>query len=138
MSQKDRDPKRDQSTGVDARVARHGGLSYLEIPATDLRQSAAFYENALGWNLDWRGSNDCRFEDGTGHLIGHWVTGRAVSREPGLLPYFYVDRLDDAIERATAQGGEVVKAPYPEGDLWVATIRDPAGNLIGLWQAGPR
>src|SRR5947209_4978041 len=84
MSQKDRDPKRDQSTGVDARVARHGGLSYLEIPATDLRQSAAFYENALGWNLDWRGSDDCRFQDTTGHLIGHWVTGRAVSREPGL------------------------------------------------------
>jgi predicted enzyme related to lactoylglutathione lyase len=25
-----------------------------------------------------------------------------------------------------------------EGDLWVATVRDPAGNLIGLWQEGPR
>jgi len=33
-----------------------------------------------------------------------------------------------------AHGGEVVKAPYPEGNLWVATVRDPAGNMIGLWQ----
>ena len=40
--------------GVDPSLARHGGLSYLEIPAVDVRQSAAFYEKVLGWNLDWR------------------------------------------------------------------------------------
>ena len=43
-----------------------------------------------------------------------------------------------ATERVVAYRGEVVKAPYPEGDLWVATVRDPAGNVIGLWQQGPR
>ena len=31
-------------------------------------------------------------------------------------------------------GGETVTAPYPEGDLRVATFRDPAGNVIGAWQ----
>jgi hypothetical protein len=66
------------------------------------------------------------------------VTGRAVSREPGLLPFIYVDRIDDVVERVVTRGGEVVKPPYPEGDLWVATFRDPAGNLVGVWQAGPR
>jgi hypothetical protein len=34
--------------------------------------------------------------------------------------------------------GAVVKAPYPEGDLWVATFRGPAGNTVGVWQLGPR
>jgi hypothetical protein len=29
------------------------------------------------------------------------------------------------------QGGEL----YPEGNLNLAAIRDPAGNLFGLWQA---
>jgi predicted enzyme related to lactoylglutathione lyase len=125
-------------TGVDARVARHGGLSYLEIPAVDPRRSAAFYEKVLGWSVQERDTDDFRFDDATGHLIGQWVTGRAISREPGLLPYMYVDRIDDAVERVAAHGGAVVKAPYSEGDLWVATVRDPAGNLIGLWQAGPR
>ncbi len=52
--------------------------------------------------------------------------------------YIYVDKIDDAIDRVGSQGGEVVKAPYAAGDLWVATVRDPAGNLIGLWQQGPR
>ena len=67
-----------------------------------------------------------------------WVTDRAIAREPGLLTYFYVDRIDEAVERATAHGGEIVQTPYAEGNLWVATVCDPAGNLIGLWQEGPR
>jgi predicted enzyme related to lactoylglutathione lyase len=124
--------------GVDARLARHGGLSYLEIPAIDPRRSADFYEKVLGWNLRERDTDDPRFEDATGHLIGRWMTGREIAREPGLFPYFYVDRIDDAVARVVAQGGEVAEAPYPEGNLWVATFRDPAGNLIGLWQVGPR
>jgi hypothetical protein len=32
-----------------------------------------------------------------------------------------------------------VREVYAEGDLWVATFRDPAGNVIGIWQmGGPR
>ena len=66
------------------------------------------------------------------------MTDQAISREPGLLPYIYVERIDDTLEQVEAQGGEVVKAPYPEGNLWVATFRDPAGNVIGIWQEGSR
>jgi predicted enzyme related to lactoylglutathione lyase len=42
------------------------------------------------------------------------------------------------LAEVVARGGEVVTAPYPEGDLWVATFRDPAGNVLGVWQCGPR
>jgi uncharacterized protein len=138
MAENDQDETRSGGSGVGALLARHGGLSYLEIPAVDARRSAAFYEKVLGWNLREPDTDDPRFNDATGHLIGRWVTGRVISREPGLLPYIYVDHIDDAVERVAASGGEVVKAPYPEGDLWVATVRDPAGNVIGLWQQGPR
>ena len=31
---------------------------------------------------------------------------------------------------------EAATAPYPEGNLTVATFRDPAGNEIGVWQQG--
>jgi uncharacterized protein len=138
MAANDQEEARSSDTGVSACLARHGGLSYLEIPAVDARQSAAFYEKVLGWNLRAHDTDDPRFTDPTGHLIGRWMTGRAISREPGLLPYIYVDHIDSGVERVVAHGGEVVKAPYPVGDLWVATVRDPAGNMIGLWQQGPR
>ena len=66
------------------------------------------------------------------------MTDQAISREPGLLPYIYVDHIDDILKQVEALEGEVVKAPYAEGNLWVATFRDPAGNVLGLWQEGPR
>jgi predicted enzyme related to lactoylglutathione lyase len=47
----------------------------------------------------------------------------------------------DAVRRPVAKvashGGEVLEPLYPEGDLWVATFRDPAGNVVGVWQRGP-
>ena len=59
-----------------------------------------------------------------------------VAGEPGVLPYVFVERVDETLEKVVAQGGEVVTPPYPEGDLRVATFRDPAGNVIGVWQQG--
>src|SRR5260370_41603601 len=114
MKQKDNERTPSSSAGVGASLARHGGLSYLEIPAVDARQSAVFYEKVLGWNLRQRDTDDPRFDDATGHLIGRWVIGRAISREPGLLPYIYLDRLDDAVSRVVAHGCAAVSPPSTE------------------------
>jgi len=116
----------------------HGRLSYVQIPAVDVRTSATFYETVFGWKARGDGTNHLSFTDATGDMIGAWVTDRAISREPGVLPYIYVHGIDAILEKVTANAGEIVKAPYPEGDLWVATLRDPAGNVIGVWQQGPR
>jgi uncharacterized protein len=115
-------------------LARHGAISYLELPARDRERSAVFYEQTLGWQIDRRPNGDWRFSGDEGRFIGRFALDRAIGREPGILPYLYVDGLDAAVARATAAGGEVVKAPYTEGDTRVATVRDPAGNVVGLWQ----
>jgi uncharacterized protein len=120
---------------VDQLLKRNGGLTYLEIPAADAARSAAFYENVFDWRIDRSDPKHFKFSDPTGHLLGRWRTGRAISREAGLLPYIYVDQIHEVISRVTAHGGQIDKAPHPEGNLLVATIRDAAGNLIGLWQA---
>ncbi len=115
-------------------LAKHGRLSNLEIPAIDPRQSAVFYEGVFGWKIDQRSGDDFRFSDREGLLIGRWATGRVASREVGVLSFIYVDDIEAALGRVTTSGGEIVKAPYAEGDVRVARIRDPAGNVIGLWQ----
>jgi predicted enzyme related to lactoylglutathione lyase len=130
--------ERPKRHGVDEGLARHGHVSYLEIPAVDAELSAAFYEAVFGWTVERRDTGRHSFDDGSGSFIGALVTCRAVSPEAGLMPYIYVDRIDDVVARITARGGEIVKPPYPEGDLWVATFHDPAGNIMGVWQAGPR
>jgi uncharacterized protein len=125
------------SSGGEHRVFRPGGISYLRIPAKDPQRSAAFYEAVFGWTLR-ADREDPAFEDGTGHVIGHFRADHEVAGEAGVRPYIFVERLDDTLAKVVAEGGEVVTAPYPEGDLWVATCHDPAGNLIGVWQQGPR
>lgn len=124
--------------GVEDGLARPAGISYLHIPAVNARESAYFYERVFGWEVQGHDTARPSFSDGTGHVNGAWMTNQAVSAEPGLLPYIYVDGIDDTIRQIEANGGEVVAAPYPEGTLWVATFRDPAGNVIGLWHDGPR
>jgi predicted enzyme related to lactoylglutathione lyase len=123
--------------GVEGTVARPGGVSYLRIPARDVPQSADFYRAVFGWRL--RGTAEApSFSDGTGHVIGHWRTDLPVAGEAGVLPYIYVTDLDATLRAAADRGTELVTAPYQEGNLWIAVIRDPAGNFIGIWQAGPR
>ena len=121
------------SQGVAAGIARHGKLSYMQIPAVDALRSAAFYRDVFGWTV---GDNPdhVSFRDTTGELIGAWVTGRAIAAEPGVLPYIYVRDVRDTIATLESHGGEVVTPPYAEGALTVATFRDPAGNVMGIWQ----
>jgi uncharacterized glyoxalase superfamily protein PhnB/catechol 2,3-dioxygenase-like lactoylglutathione lyase family enzyme len=115
-------------------------LCYLEIPALDLRESPTFYEKVFGWNIRFRDSTRPSFDDATGYVSGAWVLGRAISREPGLLPYIWVDTIDVTLARVAAHGGELVEASHLDspGGEWIATFRDPAGNVIGLYQPGPR
>jgi uncharacterized protein len=118
-------------------VFRPGGVSYLRIPARDPRRLAAFYEAVFGWTVRLEPKNPS-FEDGSGHVIGHFIESMPPAGEAGEPPYVSVERLDDALRRAEAHGAEIVTGPHPEGDLWAATFRDPSGNVIGVWQRGPR
>lgn len=105
----------------------------MRLPATDPRRSAAFYEEVFGWAVD-ADRDDPSFADGTGHVIGHFRADVPVAGEAGVLPYVFVERVDTTLKKVVAQGGEIVTRPYPEGDLRVATFRDPAGNVVGVWQ----
>ena len=116
-------------------VFRNGGISYLRIPAADPQASAAFYEAVFRWTVR-RDRDDPAFEDGTGHVIGHFVADLAPAGEAGFRPYVYVERVRETLDSAVANGATVETAPYPEGDLCVATFRDPAGNVVGIWQHG--
>jgi predicted enzyme related to lactoylglutathione lyase len=123
-------------TGNEPNLARPGSITYMQIPASDPRTSGAFYAAVFGWNI--RGDDrHLSFDDRTGNVSGAFVRERAISREPGILPYVYVDSVDDTLAKATAHGAQVVTPRYDEGNLWVATIRDPAGNVIGVWQMQP-
>ena len=123
------------------KLLRRPRICYLEIPAVDPRQSATFYENVFGWNIRHRDTPRPSFDDATGNVGGAWVTGREIGREPTLLPYIWVDNIDATLAQVAAHGGLIVASPRcdsPGNAPWIASFRDPAGNLLGLYQEGPR
>jgi uncharacterized protein len=116
-------------------VFRPGDVSYIRIPAPDVARAAAYYTGVFGWKVR---PDSASFQDGTGHVIGHFQADLAVAGEAGVVPYVYVQDIDAALARVVSAGGRVSREPYQEGDLWVAMTADPAGNAIGVWQQGPR
>ncbi len=118
-------------------LKRHPSFCYVQIPAVDVAQSVAFYEKVFGWNIRRRDTADPSFDDASGNISGAWVTGRKISREPGLLPYIWVDDIDATVGQAAAHGAEIIEGPHPDhpdSTSSIATFHDPAGNVIGLYE----
>ena len=113
---------------------RTGKICYIEIPAKNIQQSAEFYQRAFGWQTRRRGDGSLAFDDTVNEVSGTWVVGRPIAAEPGLMVYIMVGNAALAVDAIVSAGGEIVKAVDPKAREVVATVRDPAGNLIGIYQ----
>jgi predicted enzyme related to lactoylglutathione lyase len=112
----------------------NGKICYLELPATDVDLSAAFYDAVFGWASRRRGDGQLAFDDAVGEVSGSWVTGRRPAAEPGLLVYVMVDDVAATMERVVAAGGEIVQPIGGDAPEITARFRDPTGNILGLYQ----
>jgi hypothetical protein len=111
----------------------NGKICYVEIPASDVQRSAKFYEKTFGWQLRKRGDGAIAFDDGVGQVSGTWVTGRPPAT-PGMLIYIMVDSVTATIDALVANGGELVQPIGADAPEITARFRDPAGNVVGLYQ----
>jgi predicted enzyme related to lactoylglutathione lyase len=112
----------------------NGKICYIEIPATDIARSAEFYSRTFGWRIRRRGDGSTAFDDTVGEVSGTWVTGRPPASAPGFLFYIMVDSVAQTIDAVVANGGEIVQPVGADAPEITARFRDPAGNVIGLYQ----
>jgi uncharacterized protein len=112
----------------------NGKICYVEIPASDIPRASEFYRAVFGWNIRRRGDGRIAFDDTPGEVSGAWVAGRPPSPEPGLLIYVMVDSVAETIASVVANGGEIVQPIGADAPEVTARFRDPAGNVIGLYQ----
>jgi uncharacterized protein len=112
----------------------NGKICYIEMPATDIARSSAFYKNVFGWNIRTRPNGTVAFDDGVGEVSGTWVLGRPPSQTPGLLLYIMVDSVEATVKAIQSQGGEIVQPIGADAPEITARFRDPGGNIIGLYQ----
>src|SRR6266571_3386336 len=112
----------------------NGKICYIEMPATDIARSADFYKRVFGWNIRKRGDGSTAFDDTAGGVSGTWVLGRPPASKPGLLFYVMVDSVAATIDAIVANGSEIVQPIGGDAPEITARFRDPAGNVIGLYQ----
>jgi uncharacterized protein len=112
----------------------NGKICYLEIPTTDIARSADFYRKVFGWNIRQRGDGNLAFDDSVGEVSGSWRLGRPPSSQVGLLLYVMVDSVAATLETVVANGGEIAQPIGGDAPEITARFRDPAGNVIGLYQ----
>ena len=112
----------------------NGKICYIEIPATDVRQSSEFYEKVFGWRVRKRGDGATAFDDAVGQVSGAWVVGRPPMTAPGLMVYIWCDSVSTTMEKVKDSGGEITQPIGGDASEITARFRDPAGNVFGLYQ----
>ena len=112
---------------------RETTINYIEIPATDLAGTKAFFSELFGWEFQDYGPDYCSFNDG--RLDGgFYASDNSASTESGsVLIVFYRDDLEKAVIDVEAAGGQIVKSifPFPGGRRFHFT--DPSGNEFAIW-----
>ena len=114
--------------------ATHGKICYLEVPASNVAQSASFYAKVFGWRMRTRGDGTQAFDDTTGAVSGSFVVGRSASTTPGLLVYIMVDSVEETCRAIEANGGTIVQPLGADAPELTARFRDPGGNVLGVYQ----
>ncbi len=124
-----------------------GRLIHFEIHATDPEALVRYYSELLGWEFDlqpqieyWVIRTGPEGEPGiNGGLLRRPVPGPAGG--PALNAFVCtveVGDLDGALARSAELGGEVALPRMPVTGLgWLAYVKDPDGNTLGLLQPDP-
>ena len=50
-------------------------------------------------------------------MIGHFIRDLPVAGHAGHLPYVYIESVDETLAKVTANGGTIIRPPFPEGNL---------------------
>ena len=113
---------------------RTGNICYIEIPASDITESAQFYQQVFGWHTRQLSDGSTAFDDTVGEVSGTWVLGTPPLTNPGLLVFIMVADAATTIEAIIAAGGSIVQPVNPDEHEVYALFRDPAGNVLGIYQ----
>ena len=99
-----------------------------------------FYAAVVGWTFEGLSMGDyddyvMKASDGTPVAGVCHARGMNADIPPVWLLYVHVADLDASVHRAEVGGGRILVAPRGAGGGRMAVIADPAGTVLGLYQA---
>lgn len=114
-------------------------IRQIAVTVSDVALALAFYRDVLGLNFLFQPGPNLAFLDAGGVRI--MLSTPQGAGEPGKNSILYFSVLDieiryaEIVERgARAERAPSLTAKMPDHELWIAFIRDPDGNLIGLME----
>jgi uncharacterized protein len=112
----------------------NGKICYIELPATDIKKSADFYQKVFGWKVRKRDDGSTAFDDGVGEVSGTWRLDRTPAPINTLLIHVMVDDIQKTMVLVAQNGGKIVRPLGMDAPEITAWFSDPAGNVLGLYQ----
>jgi uncharacterized protein len=112
-----------------------GTITHVEFPADDPARARRFYEAVAGWEFGEMPEFPNYYLFRTEEAHGGGLGRRNETVGPVIRVYITVDKLEDAVAAAEANGGKVLTPPTDiPGQGRYAAVDDSEGNEIGLWE----
>lgn len=117
------------------------GIAQIALTVADLSRAKAFYGETLGLTFLFDAGTMAFFQCGTIRIM------LGLAEQPvtpaGTILYYKVGDLQSTHGTLTAQGIDFLQPPHlvakmPDHDLWMAFLKDPDGNVLGLMSEVPR
>lgn len=124
----------DQSRSAASKV-QFEKIGQVAITVTDLDRARAFYRDVLGMRFLFDAGPLAFFQCGDVRLM--LATEEKPGPRGGTVLYFKVEDIREVYVALQTRNADVTDAPHliakmPDHDLWMAFVKDPDGNLIGM------
>lgn len=116
-------------------AVRFSEIMQVALTVKDVKEATAFYSDVLGMQFLFDAGNMAFFQCGGVRVL----IGEGETKPTGTLLYFRVQDLQATHASLRERGVEFTEEPHlvarmPDHDLWLAFIRDPSGNLLGIME----
>jgi uncharacterized protein len=113
-------------------------VNWFQIAGKTAEPLIEFYGKAFDWKMGPGPGGMTYVQPDAGGIPGG-IGSTADGSERSLQIYVGVTDIDAQLARIEAAGGKAAmpKMPLPNDMGWIAGFTDPAGNWVGVWQAGP-
>ncbi len=109
-------------------------INHIELSSKDLMETKKFYSRLFGWKFEMAGDGYAMFKTSAKGVGGGFQLSKTV--KPGTTTvYVSVPNIPDAQKKAVTLGGKIGKRKKAIGGgmgYW-GTLKDPHGNVIGIW-----
>ena len=124
-------------------------VTHFEVPFDDKEKCKEFYGDVFGWKFQdmeempytmaYTVDVDEKYMPKESGAINGGMYKRDENSAQGPVIVIDVASIDEKLEKIKQAGGDVFREKIQVGDMgWYAQVRDPEGNIIGIWQTAKK